>query len=547
MRGISTGSHWGRWVLIAFDPAEPAWLRCLPFTVVLTASAAVIPVVGLDVLTPGLVAAGVALAVALPLIAALVPWDRSPAPVGLVVPILQILALLLVQLGSDASTGLVAANMLVPIVVLAVDQGRRGAVVASIGALVVTATPLALDTHDVDPGLAAARCVLLPAITLAVALAISEVVDRLEQRRVELERANARLATTREWIVELVNAAPDQAVLGLDADGVVNLCNPGAERLLGRPAEEVIGRLHVDDLGPPETARLNLDAVPEHGEVQDAELMRPDGTVRHVRVWTFRSPGLRDDPVPGFMLMATDISYEVEAREMQRQFTGLVSHELRTPVTSILGYLDLLRGDDDNLTEDQRESLGVIERSARRLLLLVSDLLLAAQVDAGRFRISVAPVDLVGLARASVAAATPTAASRGITLAADLPARAEVLGDFARLGQALDNLLTNAIKYSDRGDTVTVVVTQDESARRTRVAVVDTGRGIAADELPRLTERFFRSEEPTVQERFGVGLGLSIVATIVSAHDGRMEIDSTLGEGSSFAVLLPTDGPAAGG
>ncbi|MEQ6903104.1 ATP-binding protein [Nocardioides sp. YIM 152588] len=545
MRGVSGGSPWGRWVLLALDPAEPAWVRCVPFSVILTASVAVIPVVGLGVLAPGLVGAGVALGVALPAVAAALPWRRFPAPVGLTIPILQLVALLLVQLGTDASTGLIAANMLVPIVVLAVDQGTRGAVVAAAGALVVTATPLVSGTHDIAPGLAVARCVLLPAITLAVALAIAEVVDRLDQRRLELERVNARLATTRAWVVEMVTGAPDQAVLGVDADGVVNLCNPGAERLIGRPAAEVVGQRHIDELGQPDGPRLDLADVPEHGTIQDYELVRPDGAARHVRVWVLGSPGLWGEAAPGCILLATDISYEVEARELQRQFTGLVSHELRTPVTAILGYLDLLRGDDENLTEDQRESLAVIERSARRLLLLVSDLLLAAQVDAGRFRISVGPVDLVGLVRTSLAAVGPTAASRGIELVSDLPVSAPLRGDFPRLGQALDNLLTNAVKYSDRGGRVTVSVTQDEESGLTRLSVADTGRGISAEELPRLTERFFRSEEPTIQERFGVGLGLSIVATIVVAHGGRVDIESTVGVGSEFTLVLPTAGPPA--
>ncbi len=244
-----------------------------------------------------------------------------------------------------------------------------------------------------------------------------------------------------------------------------------------------------------------------------------------------------DGTVVGYVVVATDVTADREAARLKDQFVGLVSHELRTPLTAVLGYVELLLDEHEELTEDQREYLQIIDRNARRQLRLVSDLLLTAQMDAGTFSISPQPVDLATIAAASLATAGPAAAAAGITLESDLaptPAHADPL----RLGQAVDNLVANALKFTDRGGTVRLVV-RPQADGGGRLAVSDTGIGIPPDELTHLTERFYRASTATRRAVPGVGLGLAITRAVVEAHGGHVGVTSAVGEGTTFTVTIP--------
>jgi PAS domain S-box-containing protein len=226
-------------------------------------------------------------------------------------------------------------------------------------------------------------------------------------------------------------------------------------------------------------------------------------------------------------------------RELDRlkdEFVSLVSHELRTPLTSIRGYLELALEDSETLTSDQREYLAVVQRNSERLLRLVGDLLFVAQVDAGRLTIEQEPSDLAAIAHESVLGAEPVAAGRGVGLTIEAePSPME--GDPARLAQLVDNLVSNAIKFTEPGGTVTVRVRPGDAAAV--LEVTDTGIGIPAEEQEQLFERFFRSSNARRAAIQGTGLGLVIVRAIADAHGGSISMESAERVGTTFRIELP--------
>jgi signal transduction histidine kinase len=226
-----------------------------------------------------------------------------------------------------------------------------------------------------------------------------------------------------------------------------------------------------------------------------------------------------------------------ELDHLKDNLISVVSHELRTPLTSILGYLELLDNDRDQLTQRQRHFIGVIGRNADRLLNLVVDLLFVAQARAGQMVLDRRPVDLSELVDNAVEAALPTANERQIKVTVVQCAGAYVNGDRQRLAQVLDNLLSNALKFTPRNGAVEIrlAAATDEVV----LEVADTGMGIPATAQRELFTRFFRTDAAITAAIQGTGLGLSIVKAIVDGHGGQVGVESAEGQGATFRVALP--------
>jgi signal transduction histidine kinase/CHASE3 domain sensor protein len=244
----------------------------------------------------------------------------------------------------------------------------------------------------------------------------------------------------------------------------------------------------------------------------------------------------------GRIVVLSDVTARREAERMKDEFSALVSHELRTPLTSIIGYLELLRSDaeadgDDPAARQRAQFLAVVDRNARRLLRLVGDLLFVAQVEAGSLSLDEGDVDLDAVARESVEAAEPRARAGGVELTLESEPVPVVRGDRDRLAQALDNLVSNAIKFTPDGGRVTVRLMRDEE--RAVLEVQDTGIGISQPDLERLFQRFFRTQRATSAAIPGVGLGLTIAQAIVHGHDGHISVQSMDGQGTTFRMELP--------
>jgi signal transduction histidine kinase len=232
-----------------------------------------------------------------------------------------------------------------------------------------------------------------------------------------------------------------------------------------------------------------------------------------------------------------------ELDQMKNRFVSSASHELRTPLTSMVGYLELLlAGEAGELNDEQQHFLEIVSRNCDRLNRLVDDVLFVGRADSDRLTLEATQVDVGELVRGEIASQEAAARLKGIELRCDVrddfPA---ITGDATRLTQVLDNLLTNAIKFTPAGGTVSATLTGDEE--QVRIAVADTGVGIPADEVPRVFDRFFRASTSAVAS--GTGLGLAIVQMIAKAHGGSVSVTSDVGVGTTFTVELPVHPAAA--
>jgi two-component system phosphate regulon sensor histidine kinase PhoR len=229
--------------------------------------------------------------------------------------------------------------------------------------------------------------------------------------------------------------------------------------------------------------------------------------------------------------------------ERRAQFIAVVSHELRTPLTSIVSFSELLRGEAGGLSPDGVRFLEIIERNADRLFGLIDDLLMLNRLEAGGLPLELSDVSVPGLAAEAVRNAQPLAAKTGVTIHLDAGEGPLITADPRRLLQVLDNLISNAVKFSNSGGLVLVVTRCARS--NWRIDVSDTGIGIPPEETAKLFGAFVRGSNARIAGLPGTGLGLSIVKALVEMHGGDVKVESVLNEGTKFSVFLPLQSPVA--
>ncbi|HEY3174910.1 MAG TPA: ATP-binding protein [Candidatus Polarisedimenticolia bacterium] len=234
--------------------------------------------------------------------------------------------------------------------------------------------------------------------------------------------------------------------------------------------------------------------------------------------------------------------------EMKSDMISIVSHDVRTPLTSIKSYAEILHDDFDSLGSDQvRHFLDIINREADRLSRLVTTYLDLQKIEAGMMRLTLAPIEVRELIEESLQTFVGTALDKEIALSKRVdPGLPALQGDRDRLLQVLANLLSNALKFTPKGGAVTVgasTSTLPGSGRALEITVRDTGEGIPPDKLDHLFRRFVQMGEGRTEQKRGTGLGLVFSREIVELHGGRVGVASTPGEGTTFQVVLPVDGP----
>ena len=243
----------------------------------------------------------------------------------------------------------------------------------------------------------------------------------------------------------------------------------------------------------------------------------------------------------GFLGRIWTLREVTEQRELDRlkdDFVATVSHELRTPLTSMMGFLEMIReGEAGELNDEQQRFLAIVYRSSERLQRLVGDLLFVARLDANGLQLQFADVDVTEVVRDAVESTAALARSRAIELRASSTDVPPVIGDRERLSQLVGNLISNALKFTPEGGTVTARTFVDGDSAV--IEVTDTGIGIPEAEQSRLFQRFFRSSTATEQAIPGTGLGLVISRAIAEAHGGTISVRSAPGAGTSFRVELP--------
>jgi signal transduction histidine kinase len=224
----------------------------------------------------------------------------------------------------------------------------------------------------------------------------------------------------------------------------------------------------------------------------------------------------------------------VEADRMKDEFVALISHDLRTPLTSIMGYVELTL--DEELGTDARSFLEVVARSSQRLLRLVDDLLFVARLQSGRLEIARTRLDLTEVACQAAEEARGRADAKDLELVVEMNGAVPVDVDRGRVFQLLDNLISNAIKFTPDGGRVEIKVSRADDAV---LEVCDTGIGFTEQEAARVFERFYRTERAVERQVPGTGLGLFIAAAIADAHGGRISAHPRDGGGAVFRVELP--------
>jgi two-component system, OmpR family, phosphate regulon sensor histidine kinase PhoR len=223
--------------------------------------------------------------------------------------------------------------------------------------------------------------------------------------------------------------------------------------------------------------------------------------------------------------------------ERRAQFIAVVSHELRTPLTSIVSFTELLRGEAEGLSADGIRFLEIIERNADRLFTLIDDLLTLNRLEAGGLSLELSECSISDLVAEAVRNAQPLAAKVGVTIHLDAGDGPPTSADPRRLLQVLDNLISNAVKFSNSGGLVLVTARYVRSTWR--IDVSDTGIGIPPDEAAKLFGAFVRGSNARIAGLPGTGLGLSIVKALVEMHGGDVKVESALNEGAKFSVFLP--------
>jgi len=357
----------------------------------------------------------------------------------------------------------------------------------------------------------------------------------------ELKRAEKQLEQNAMLLRGLIDATVDGISL-TDLEGEILIANQPMRRLvrgLGIPNE---GPIHdrllaiADRTTEPEryVRRMQELAGDPFTPSFDEFELAADGR----DLQGFTAPVIGDDnEYLGRVWTLRDVTEERQLDRMRDALIATVSHELRTPLTSIIGYLELLGTGPDRLSPEDAGYIEVVGRNAIRLQHMVEDLLFLAQLDAGGFSLDLNDADLVELAREAIEAARPAAEAKNLTLVLDHHQPAIVSADANRIGQALDNLISNAIKFTPEEGKVELLIENGETSHT--LLVTDNGYGIPISEQHRLFERFFRSTIANAKNVPGSGLGLTIAKTIIDCHGGTIGFDSTVGKGTTFAISLP--------
>lgn len=330
----------------------------------------------------------------------------------------------------------------------------------------------------------------------------------------------------------------------IDRSERIIAANTEALTMLGRG---IVGRNFVTVLRQP--ALLDaIEATLRAATPRVAQFLHNDGVQdTNLRVSCRFVEGIGAKTAGAVLVSFEDITHLEQAGQMRRDFVANVSHELRTPLTALMGFIETLRGPARDDAKARDRFLDIMEGEANRMNRLVGDLLSLSRVeDYERVR-PTEQVVLTDVLSSTLHSLRPVADEAGVTLEpsfGNVPVR--VTGDVDQLKQVFTNLVENAIKYGGTGGRVTVrmsYVTRDPALRgpSARVMVIDYGPGIDPVHLPRLTERFYRVDSHRSRELGGTGLGLAIVKHIINRHRGRLRVESELGQGAVFTVILPCD------
>lgn len=383
---------------------------------------------------------------------------------------------------------------------------------------------------------------LLSALANQAAVAIEN--SRLYQQLLD---ENIKITSLKNYLDSILKSTPE-AIIVLDKEGRITTFDPHAERVFRINAFEATNKLYDDVFDSMLSKFLDgiLDEARQGLSVLDREYDFSVDNENTIPLGFSISP-LKDENENeiGTVLVCRDLTETKqllnlqELSKMKSDFVSTVSHELRTPLTSIKGFIQTLVSDKEGYFQEEQKQrfYGIINREAERLLRLINDLLSVARIEAGRaLEMKHADVNILELIDKVVS--TQKFYTKKHQFAVDAPEKlSPVWGDEDKLDQVFTNILSNAVKYSPNGGTVTIKA--EEKDGQISVRVTDQGIGIPKDELPKLFQRFQRVKGTEAEHIKGTGIGLHLAKSLVEMHDGQMLIDSEYGKGSTFGFSVP--------
>ena len=349
-------------------------------------------------------------------------------------------------------------------------------------------------------------------------------------------------------LTSFMTHSPDALVI-LDKDFRLRDSNPAAREMLRLPVgkvgtvwkcREVLRCKNLNRMELCGTSSCPLvRALQQDEPLQNEELLVGAQAGAFCEVSTSVTPiHIAKQPYAVFALR--DLSALKVANQVRSNFVSMVSHELRTPLNSVHGFIELLwQGHMGELNDEQRLYLGYAQEGVQQLISIVEDILFMTRSDLGQFETKQQGMQLLELVRLVTRSLQPQAVKAGVALILDIARETPLLYvDPQRIKQVLNNLISNAIKYTPPGGSVTITASvHDEHFQM--ISVTDTGYGIPVEDRPHIFERFYQSNHSQQSKMGGYGLGLSIARLIVEQHGGTINFDTMVGKGSSFYFTLP--------
>lgn len=484
-----------------------------------------------------------------------VPWDNLARGAFLLIPYLDFVAIGLFRSGNQQFLTAVGLLIFFPVFWLSASGlAKRTAIVVSVvAALLIVWLPVlsAPGGFTVEQ---LVKPLLFPLVVLAFAITVSAVTHRVNLQRKALVAKDRQLQAAldasqqRERLLETVVDAVAVGLVVVDADGNDMLMNTTQRKLHAHALPEGIVAPEEKDL-----LVFAMDAVTPV-DAQDRPVRRAVkgeaftnyqiwlGSGDNARAVSTAARPMRDENgnFHGAVIAFQDITEMMAAMEAKNDFVANVSHEFRTPLTSIQGYLEMVLEEPQKLSADTYKYLGIAARNVDRLRSLVTDLLSTDAVT-----LQVARTDVAQLVSESLGSAAPAAEANNVTLHSQVTTPLEAYIDARRVGQVLDNLVSNAVKYSPDGGSVTVRAWA--TGTDLWCEVQDTGMGMSSEEQAEAFTKFFRARSAVHRAIPGIGLGLMISKTIVSHHGGTISLSSERGVGTTITFVLPGCSSSANG
>jgi two-component system, OmpR family, phosphate regulon sensor histidine kinase PhoR len=364
---------------------------------------------------------------------------------------------------------------------------------------------------------------------------INDMASKLNDTIMSLQDKNIKLESIMSSVVN--------GIIAIDSSERVLFINPVAQSLLNITEKDIVGK-HLLQVVRNNSIDTYLKAILQDKKFFDNEIIIDDPDERVLKFYTNPIKQTDESDIDGIIITLQDITELRKLERMRTEFVANVSHELKTPLTSIKGFVETLKMGDIEDKQDTERFLNIIEAEADRLYRLINDILSLSELEQKRVKTAKEEIKVEKTIREVISMLKSQGDKKNIELALDIKQGLNnLIGDTDMLKQMLINLVDNAIKYTPENGKVLVEaynLSDETEMDKIVIKVKDNGIGIPEKHIPRLFERFYRVDKARSRRVGGTGLGLAIVKHIVILYNGEIEVESEVGKGTEFRIILPT-------